>query len=156
MAAVEHTRFEVGQEGVQDFMIHASETVIQSLLKTVIASGSFPVSKFMLDSFFSQKFSYGDEWICEMDKTICNAKPAGTPIEFSVKLSDDTFFTLQENKILFNTTVEFTMFDEDGTLLTDFELDSVTLDMDLWSDPLMTRVLGNINNWRFYGSAVNQ
>lgn len=47
------------------------------------------------------------------------------------------------------------MFDEDGTLLTDFELDNVVLDLDIWSEPLFTRVNGNFNKWRFYGAAVD-
>ena len=137
-------------------MVHVSETVFQSFIQTVIASGSFQVSKFMQDSFISKKFTYGDDFICKLDKTVCNAKPADTPIDFSMKLSDDAFFTLKENKILFNSTVEFAMLNEDGSLITDFELDNVALDLDVWSEPLYTRVNGNFNNWRFYGAKVNE
>lgn len=51
--AIEHTKFEVGQEGVQDMMIHVSETVMQSLLKFFVASDSYLLSKYIYDSFLS-------------------------------------------------------------------------------------------------------
>ena len=75
-------------------MVHVSETVLQSFFKTMIVQGSFPVSKFIEDLFNSKKFTYGDDFICKLDKTVCNSKPSDTPIDFSVKFSDDTFFSL--------------------------------------------------------------
>jgi hypothetical protein len=58
--SIQHTKFEVGQEGVQDLMLHVSDSVFQSFFTTVIANEGFAVSKFMLDSFFSHQYHYGD------------------------------------------------------------------------------------------------
>lgn len=48
------------------------------------------------------------------------------------------------------------MNDIDGTLLTDFELDNVNVDLSLWSDPLYAKINGAFNNFRFYGAGVNK
>jgi hypothetical protein len=86
----------------------------------VIANEGIAASKYLQDSFFSQEFHYGDNFICQLDQTVCHSKPAGTPIDFSVKFAEDLQFALSENKIKFNSTVEFLMNDVDGTLLTNF------------------------------------
>lgn len=84
--SIPHKKFEVGQEGVQDMMLHVSESVFQSFFTTVIANpNGFAISKFMLDSFFSHQYHYGDDFVCKLDQTVCHSKPADTPIDFSVK-----------------------------------------------------------------------
>jgi hypothetical protein len=152
--SIQHTKFEVGQEGVQDLMLHVSDSVFQSFFTTVIANGEFPVSKYMKDSFFSHQYNYGDNFICKLDQTVCHSKPAGTPIDFTVKFPENLQFALSENKVFFNSTVEFLMNDIDGTLITDFELDNINVDLNLWSDPLYAKINGNFNNFRFYGAKV--
>jgi hypothetical protein len=136
-------------------MLHVSDSVFQSLFSTLKAEGNFPLSKYLHDSIFSMDFHYGDDWVCKLDKTVCKAKDAGTPIEFTMKLGDDTVFELSKDNIKFNSSLEFTMSDEEG-LLTEFTLNHTSLDMNITSDPLYARVGGSVNTWRFYGAEVNQ
>jgi hypothetical protein len=122
----------------------------------VIANDGLAVSKFMQDSFFSEQFHYGDKFICQLDQTVCKSKPADTPIDFTIKFPEDLQFALSENKIKFNSNIEFLMNDVDGTLITNFELNKVDIDLDLWSEPLYAKINGCFNNFRFYGAQVNQ
>jgi hypothetical protein len=48
------------------------------------------------------------------------------------------------------------MNDIDGTLLTDFDLKNINVDLDLYSDPMYARIEGAFNNFRFYGANVNK
>jgi hypothetical protein len=116
----------------------------------------FPVSKYMHDSFFNQTYHYQDRFITDLEDIVSHSKPAGTPIDFSMKFSPDSSVKIQKDHFLFNSNVEVSMNDIDGSLLTDFLLKTVSLDLKVVSDPLYATVNGVVQNFKFYGAQVNK
>jgi len=126
-------------------MLHVSKTVMDTFVQTTVANPGGIPSKLFEDAFWDHVFTYDSTFIQDLEPVVSKSKPGDTKIEFNIRMSQYTGFNISNDNLWFYSDMNFGIYDEDGTLVTDIGFDGAEANIDITSDPLMASVDGNVN-----------
>lgn len=136
-------------------MIHASYSVLDTLFKAIHAKGGIS-SKLWKDSFLDHQFTYDSTFIRDLEPEVSKSKPGDTPIEWEVQMSEYSYFNITEDNFKLYGDLNFNLYDEDGTMITEINMIMAQIIATITSDPLFARVNGDIHAINFGTSKVTK